>query len=66
MPENTLKYLQKRRNNKKRLYKERPKSLGSVEERLLKAANKLDSSGETKVADKIDLLLEKLRETTNV
>ena len=66
MPDNSLQYLQKRRNDKRRLFRERPASLGSIEERLLKAANKLDIRGEMKVADKIDLLLQRLREVKNV
>ncbi|MHA2279881.1 MAG: hypothetical protein ACXAC5_03265 [Promethearchaeota archaeon] len=66
MPEQPLEYLQKRRNDKRRLFRERPQNLGSIEDRLLKAANRLDEHGENTVANKIDLLLQKLCEVKYV
>ncbi len=58
-PSMEIDYLSKRKNKDKRLIKNR---VGSIEERLQKAANKLDLCGEVKIADKIDLLLKKLEE----
>ena len=59
-------YLQKRRNKGRRLFRDRPVTqLGSVEERLQKAANRLDEHGECDVSNKIDLLLQKLCEVKN-
>ena len=59
-------FLQKRKNKGRRLFRERPVTqLGSVEERLQKAANRLDEHGESNVSDKIDILLQKLCEVKN-
>ncbi len=58
-----LDFVQKRKNNDRRLFRDR---LGSIEERLQKAANKLDKCGETTIASKIDKLLHKLQENNNV
>ena len=54
-------YIQKKKNNGRRLLRQNA-GLGSIEERLQKAANKLDEFMEFKVADKIDLLLQKMHE----
>lgn len=71
--EQSISFLQKRKNDKRRLFRERTRilppevtsTLGSIEERLLKAANRLDEHGEVQVADKIDTLLQKLCEVKN-
>jgi len=74
MPQEPLSFLQKRKNDKRRLFRERTRilppevtsTLGSIEERLLKAANRLDEHGEVQVANKIDILLQKLCEVDHV
>ena len=62
MPSIPLDYLQKRKNKDRRLIR----SVGSIEERLQKAANKLDECGEMRIANKIDRLLAKIHENKNV
>ncbi|GAG40187.1 unnamed protein product, partial [marine sediment metagenome] len=54
-------YIQKRDTKKRRLLRQQA-GLGTIEERLQKSANKLDECGEFTVADKIDLLLQKIGE----
>ena len=52
-------YIQKRDTKSRRLLRQQS-GLGTIEERLQKSANKLDECGEFTVADKIDLLLQKI------
>jgi len=59
------KAIQKKDTKKRRLLRQNA-GLGSIEERLQKAANKLDECHEFKVADKIDLLLTKIHKEPNV
>lgn len=67
MDEPPISYLSKHKNQKRRLIRDRSiPSLGSIEERLQKAANKLDQHGETGLADKIDRVLQKLCGEENV
>ncbi len=58
-------YIQKRDTKKRKLLRQNA-GLGSIEERLQKAANKLDECSEFTVADKIDLLLQKIHEGKDV
>ncbi|KKL58456.1 hypothetical protein LCGC14_2225160, partial [marine sediment metagenome] len=58
-------YIQKRDTKKRRLVRQQA-GLGTIEERLQKSANKLDECGEFTVADKIDLLLQKIYEGKSV
>ncbi len=71
-PDEPLSFLPKRNKKDRRLFRQNPGrgrlpvQLGSIEERFIKAANRLDEHGEQAVADKIDDLLEKLSEVNNV
>jgi len=58
-------YIQKKDTKGRRLLRHNA-GLGSIEERLQKAANKLDECSEFDVADKIDLLLQKINEGKDV
>jgi hypothetical protein len=62
-------YVQKNKNKRRLIrqpFKRTLPYLGSTEERLQKIANKLDQHGELRIADKIDLLLQKIKEEENV
>ncbi len=61
----SARYIQKRDTKKRRLVRQQA-GLGTIEERLQKSANKLDNCGEFIVADKIDLLLQKIHEGKDV
>lgn len=66
MPE-PVDFVPKKTNQKRRLIRAKPTPrLGTVEERLQKAANKLDEIGEQMIANKIDKLLRKISERKNV
>lgn len=65
MPEESIDYLQKQKNNKRRLLRKSPQVpmspiMGTIEEKLQKVANRLDQRGEKSIADKLDLLLKKI------
>lgn len=57
-----INFVGKKRNQDRRLLRANARKLGSIEERLERAANKLDIIGEQIMADKIDLLLHKIHE----
>ena len=61
----SARYIQKKDTKGRRLLRQNA-GLGSIEERLQKAANKLDECSEFTVADKIDLLLQKMHEGKDV
>lgn len=61
----SFRYIRKKDTKKRRLLRQQA-GLGSIEERLQKAANKLDECSEFTIADKIDLLLQKIQEGKNV
>jgi len=56
--EREIDYLSKSKNKGRRLLRNRT---SSAEEKLIKGANILDISGETKIADKIDILLSRIK-----
>lgn len=61
-PEPTPSFIRKPQN-KRKLIRDTPRRMSSIEERLQRVANKLDSHGLSELADKIDIILHKLYET---
>ncbi len=55
-------FVGKSRNNDRRLLRSNSHALGSVQDRLIHSANRLDEIGEKKMADKVDVLLSKIQE----
>ena len=63
-PMPSVNFVGKTKNKDRRLLRSSSFTLGSVQDRLIRSANRLDEVGEAIMADKIDILLGKLQEDT--